>query len=111
MSRGLRSVIAQLRSCTLPLKIETGRFNHILLEERICDLCNLNQVESESHFMFNCPLYDSLRTNLIPEVCTNNLTEVEKWCLIFDNHHLIKSSALYLKDSLQKRTNCIFKNV
>ena len=62
LSGGLRSVIAQMRSSTLPLKIETGRFHNVKVYERLCEGCNLNLVESESHYiMFVCPCYKELR--------------------------------------------------
>ena len=31
---------------------------------RICPFCHLNEVEHELHFLFNCNLYDSLRSNV-----------------------------------------------
>ena len=30
---------------------------------RICPFCHLNEAEHELHFLFNCNLYDSLRSN------------------------------------------------
>ena len=42
-----RSILAQLRSGSLPLAIETGRYRGLKLEERICKFCPLNLVESE----------------------------------------------------------------
>ena len=52
-----RSVTAQLQFGILPLHIETGRFRNIRVENRLCTLCNNNQVEDEFHFLFFCPLY------------------------------------------------------
>ena len=31
---------------------------------RICPFCHLSEVEYELHFLFNCYLHDSLRSNL-----------------------------------------------
>lgn len=55
------SVCAQLRSTPFPLTLETGRFNIVPEEERLCALCDLGEIESEVHFVFSCPLYDDLR--------------------------------------------------
>ena len=48
-----------------PLQIETGRHTVPKTPEnlRICPFCHLNEVEHELHFLFNCNLYDSLRSN------------------------------------------------
>ncbi len=45
------------------LRIETGRYCRpkLLAKDRKCELCNLNQVEDETHFVLQCTLYDDLR--------------------------------------------------
>ena len=50
MSRQTRSLFDQFRHGILPLKIETGRFKNLYIEERICELCELEVVESEYIF-------------------------------------------------------------
>ena len=49
MSKHLRSLLTQLRSGTLPLEIETGRYYGITREHSICKQCNLNGIENEQH--------------------------------------------------------------
>lgn len=42
------------------------RIENILKNEkpnRICCACNLGQIGNETHMIFDCPLYDSLRQN------------------------------------------------
>ena len=51
-----RSMFAQFRSGILPIKLETGRFTNIPLDERVCDICS-EGVESETHLLFDCHLY------------------------------------------------------
>ena len=41
LPRNLRSFIAQIRCGVLPLRIETGRFINLRVEECVCTLCNL----------------------------------------------------------------------
>ncbi|KAK7934010.1 hypothetical protein WMY93_004906 [Mugilogobius chulae] len=49
-----RAGIAQLRTGTLPLAVEVGRFKGILEVERICSLCDLNVVEDEQQSLTWC---------------------------------------------------------
>ncbi len=49
MSRQQRSLIAQLRLAILPIHIETGKFRGTQLDERICQLCDTQEVEDEIH--------------------------------------------------------------
>ena len=63
--RGLRAVVAKLRSGTLPLAIETGRYTQTPREERLCRSCNANLIEDEMHFIFDCEKYDDIRRQFI----------------------------------------------
>ena len=58
INRQRRAITAQLRIGILPIKIETGRFRHMPLEERICGLFRMNVIEDEEHFLCKCPIYD-----------------------------------------------------
>ena len=55
-----RLLCAQLHSGTLTLALETGRFIGIPEEDRICLLCDLEEIENEIHF---CSLLSSLRSD------------------------------------------------
>ena len=57
-----RKALARFRCSSHNLEIETGRHRNIARSDRICTKCNLNQVESEFHFLLVCPLYRELRT-------------------------------------------------
>jgi hypothetical protein len=60
LNRKERSLLAQLRFGILPLKIETGRFENLPLENRICELCRLNKTEDETHFLFECEVNNNI---------------------------------------------------
>ena len=47
----------------MPL-VETGRFNAIPLEFRLCVYCDDNVVEDEYYFFFSFNLYNDLRSSL-----------------------------------------------
>ena len=69
MSRPKRSILAQFRTGILPLKVETGRFQQLPVEDRTCDFCLGSQIEDEKHFLFGCSLYNSIRDPLFGKVC------------------------------------------
>lgn len=78
LNKRQRSLISRLRCGVLHLRIETGRFVHESIGERLCLLCDENQVESEHHFIFDCQathpereeLFDKLpRITTIAELC------------------------------------------
>jgi hypothetical protein len=60
--RPYRHVMTLFRAGSL-LSIETGRYARppVPVENRLCVVCNKNCVESEKHFLLDCPLYDDLR--------------------------------------------------
>lgn len=72
LEKGQRSLCAQLRAGVLPLAVEVGRYKAIPEELRLCTLCNLGVVEDEFHFVFHCPLYDSLRSVLFEKMQVKN---------------------------------------
>lgn len=57
----MRKEMSRLRLSSHSLLIETGRYNNVVRNLRLCKCCNLNVVESEFHFMLCCPLYRNLR--------------------------------------------------
>ncbi len=63
-NRGHRAILAKFRSGILPLSIETGRFQNIPREFRLCTMCNDNVIEDETHFIFYCNQYNDLQEYL-----------------------------------------------
>ena len=53
-NRSHRSTLAQLRCGVLPLSIETGRFQSIPIELRLCTFCSVHVIEDEVHFLIYC---------------------------------------------------------
>ena len=62
--RHARKCIASLRLSCHHLNIEVGRYKKIAREDRICEHCNLNAIETEEHFMMSCTLYSHHRSSL-----------------------------------------------
>ena len=103
--------IAQIRLGILPLKIETGRFNNTKAIDRICEICNLNLVEDEMHFICLCPLYQEDRKTLFDAARSlyptfNSLSTVCQFKFIMQN--LQYDLEKYLVTSWQKRQQKLY---
>lgn len=55
--------LLRFRTSNHSLSIETGRYCNpkIPRTERLCQHCELNEVEDENHLLFNCSLYSDIR--------------------------------------------------
>ena len=81
----IRSFFAQFRVGILPIRIETGRYTNIFDEntgnfrrmnadERICNICNMNSVEDEIHFLFYCNSFHHERADFVNDCVTEQIT-------------------------------------
>lgn len=109
-NRCLTSLLSQFRIGILPLKIETGRFQNIPVDERLCDLCNTD-IEDEYHFLMACPKYAEFRQQMItnvsekyPEIVGLSLTE--KFRLIVQLQ--FKELATFLDKAWHKRKALLY---
>ena len=60
--RSHRSALAKFRYGVAPIKLETGRYENLHVDESKCFVCDA--VESECHVICECPVYDDLRNIL-----------------------------------------------
>lgn len=61
-----RKAISNLRLSSHKLAMKTGEWYNIAEEQRICHFCtNQKKVETEMHFLFECPKYENLRQGLL----------------------------------------------
>lgn len=69
LSKSERSMMAQFRCGILPLRIETGRYVGEPKHQRICRLCDTdNVIEDEIHFLTECCFYNDIRTELVNNI-------------------------------------------
>ena len=94
-----RSLVAKLRSGTLPIAIETGRYVNKPAPERICRNCENNLVENEEHFIFQCPKYDELRRKYLP---TNADSNIDGFKYIYLDFNRTKNLAQYIHEAMQR---------
>lgn len=107
----VRSIFAQLRIGVLPLRIETGRFTNIIdqhtgllrkmnVDERTCNICNLNIVEDEYHFLLSCCKYNNER-RILYELCKlskpnfETLTQKEKLTYLMNTSWKLTTQYVY----------------
>ena len=100
LSKRHRSVLVQFRSGIPPLKIEIGRFNNIPVELGLCEMCDLNSIEDETHFLLYCSLYSSPRfvlyenaSQYFPEF--PEMIDELKVRLLIEHPALVKATARY----------------
>ena len=98
MSRQQRSLLAKFRGGILPLHVETGQWQNVAWEDRLCKLCNQNCVEDEFHFLCICELYNHQRISLFEKV------DKFIYLLKFEN----KEVAKYLEFAYNIRKICIY---
>ena len=66
-NHSFRSNFSKLRISAHSLMIEKGRHFAVKVkpQDRVCKLCNLNQIEDEFHLIMKCPFYDKQRAELL----------------------------------------------
>ena len=64
MPRGHRAAFSKFRCGVAPIRVETGRYERLALEDRHCFNCT-NQVEDEEHVLLHCPIYQEGKLYLI----------------------------------------------
>ena len=107
-----RSIFCQFRSGILPLAIETGRYRNVPADERLCEICNLNLVEDEIHFLCFCPRYQELRTELYQNVLSLDClfpqyTDTEKFRILMDDR-FVKLTINFIYGAWEIRQNVMF---
>ena len=64
MEKSRRSLLARFRLGVFSIAIETGRYNRVPLQERLCCICHNGEIEDEIHFLCNCKAYENERQKL-----------------------------------------------
>ena len=94
ITHGQRSSLAKFRCGVAPLQLETGCYEGLPEEERVCPVCNANTVESEYHAIMCCQLYDDIRDELFicATSCNDNfyhMSNDDKFVFIMSDNNVI----------------------
>ena len=113
MSRSRRSALAKFRCGVAPLRIETGRYEGLRIDQRLCFNCKTT-IESEQHVLLECPLYNDIREELynnVTKVYTNFhlLDDIEKLCLLMSCVKLIQFTAKACNNILVQRRRYLYQ--
>ena len=103
---GLRKHLTRLRLGVSPLKCHSHRYYDNTPACLDCPFCN-NIQESEIHFMFTCPRYQSLREQYIPEKFYRQPC-LFRLILLLSNPKYSVAVAMYINKSLQIRTKYLY---
>ena len=66
------------------MPIEQGRFWGVDRDDRICDICNLNNIGDEFHYLFECTFFENERKLLLPVDVLKNPNTVKFYDLFND---------------------------
>ena len=88
--------------------METGRYEGLRVEDRICPFCANDKIESEMHVMLSCNLYNDLRETLFNKAVSlnqdfRNLSDTDKLNFLFSDFNMIRLSAKTCFLILQRR--------
>ncbi len=112
LNKSHRSALARFRCGVAPIRIETGRYEQLYLNDRKCLLCQDDSVESEEHVILRCDAYSDIRDDLFAHIRTiypqfSNLSDIDRLSFILSSHLVTAQSALACHNILQQRRNLL----
>ena len=99
----LRKNLTKIRCSDHILEIEVGRHKNLKVEERICKLCSGGEVESELHFLEQCPAYTNLRKHYFGDTHPMNWIDI----LSCKDKIITYKLANYIDKALKLRKNVL----
>ena len=111
-----KSAYAKFRCGVAPLRIETGRYEGIMVDNRLCfnEQCKKNNIiEDEKHVLINCPVYADLRAILFRHASSFNcdfvnLSDDDKFKFLFTDENVCYFLAKICYDVLLKRKGILY---
>ena len=107
-----RRAITKIRTSSHKLEIETGRWDNTSPDQRFCKNCALNEIENEIHFIFECRMHVTERTEFFNILKTEFNVDIlqypnheEKIGQIFSSEDLAMLNAFgkFVQNGLKKR--------
>jgi hypothetical protein len=112
--RKLRTTMAHFRTSTHCLNIEVGRYTRKAVSERKCELCSLDKIEDEVHFLTECPKYENEREKLYNCIASHNknfrslpYTMKFIWLMSNEDKESLFQIATFLSNSFEVRNHTL----
>ena len=78
----------KIRCGVATIRLETGGYENIKLDERLCLNCS-NLIDEETHVVLHCPVYSDIKSNLFTEVLKLiellSLSDCQSMVFLFSN--------------------------
>jgi hypothetical protein len=112
MPKKHRSALAKFRCGVAPLRLETGRYENLDVNNRICPICKQN-VETEIHVLTQCPAYQLLRNVLFDKAKDINadfinMNDEQKSMFVLSNPEIAKLTAKTCYNILLSRFDTLY---
>ena len=105
----LRSALSKFRCSNFHLAVETGRYNKVNYNERVCLYCKstgLDVVEDELHVFIKCEHYSDLRLRYIQKYLHSSNANVNFINMLTSNNNcVIKDVCTFLYYVLKRKRN------
>ncbi len=75
LPRNKAITLLRLRTANHRFPVETGRWSGLEFNERICTLCNANEIGTEKHYLLNCAFFRIQREQLIHRTYFENSSD------------------------------------
>ncbi len=108
------NALAKIRCGVSPIRIETGGYAQLALNDRKCILRQADSIGSEEHVILKCDAYADIRDDLFAHIRTiyphfNNLSPNNKLSFILSRYLTTAQSALTCHNILQKKRNLMYR--
>ena len=99
--------------------IESGRYqtDHIPIKNRLCPLCKSNEVENETHFLFDCSKYSLQRrtflnriNEIIPDFERKSTSESIQLLINFNDYHVNKLVMKFISSCMNTRDELLLSS-
>ena len=106
LTRSQQSFMAQIRSGTLPLELEIGRYVGKEREDRMCPIC-AGDIETEYHFLFDCNYFNDEREDFYHMAQVDlSFSKHEKFIFLQESHPRLLSK--FIQRIYKKRQDFLF---
>jgi hypothetical protein len=107
-----RSALAKFRCGVAPIRLETGRYENMPVNARLCPICK-NAVETEKHVLLECSTYQTIRNSLYEEAVKinhefHNWNDDQKFEFVLSNNNIVRESAKTCFSILNMRSNLLY---